>query len=98
MMSYPLKAGPQGGYTSLASVRDGMLVFEGAYSERHLHSGIWFVLSAVRHGGIDHECLAYRKIDFSKSKAPKSTEMYWHTPELKCHRTGIAQSWEIAGY
>lgn len=37
---------PSKGFASLTAERDWMLVFEDAYSERHLHSGIRFVMPA----------------------------------------------------
>jgi putative transposase len=46
-----------------------MLLFEQAYNEEHLHSGINFVTPAQRHQGVDAELLAKREAVYERAKS-----------------------------
>jgi putative transposase len=46
---------PAKGFRSLIAVRQWMLLFEQAYNEEHLNSGINFVTPAQRYQGVDAE-------------------------------------------
>ncbi|MFC4876671.1 IS3 family transposase [Microbulbifer halophilus] len=59
---------PAKGFNSLQAVREWMLVFEHAYNEQHLHSGINFVTPASPHRGEDLERLAHRKSVYERAK------------------------------
>tara|TARA_R110001583_G_scaffold171739_1_gene325445 strand:+ start:6941 stop:7363 length:423 start_codon:yes stop_codon:yes gene_type:complete len=79
-------AWPTKGFTSLSAVRDWMLMFERAYNEQHLHSGIRYVTPVDRHQGVDQESLVYRKAinERAKHRHPQR----W---------SGNTRNWELAG-
>jgi hypothetical protein len=60
---------PAKGFRSLIAVRESMLLFEQAYNEEHLHSGINFVTPAQRHQGVDAELLAKREAVYERAKS-----------------------------
>jgi len=77
---------PVKGFASLQAVRDWMLAFEGAYNERHLHSGINFVTPASRHRGEDQELLAQRHAIYEEAK--RQNPRRW---------SGNTRNWEPTG-
>tara|TARA_R110002072_G_C7906852_1_gene530021 strand:+ start:633 stop:1646 length:1014 start_codon:yes stop_codon:yes gene_type:complete len=79
-------AWPTKGFASLSAVREWMLVFERAYNEQHLHSGIQYVTPADRHRGVDRKRLERRKAVYESAKRryPKR----W---------SGSTRNWEVTG-
>jgi putative transposase len=77
---------PAQGFTSLQAVREWMLVFEHAYNEQHLHSGINFVTPASRHRGEDLEQLAHRKAVYERAK--NLNPRRWSGETRNCEATG----------
>ncbi|PFG54609.1 putative transposase [Marinobacter sp. LV10R520-4] len=77
---------PAKGFRSLTAVREWMLLFEQAYNEEHLHSGINFVTPAQRHQGVDAELLAKREAVYERAKSLNPRR--W---------SGDIRNWKVAG-
>ena len=77
---------PAKGFSSLTAVRKWMLLFEQAYNEEHLHSGINFVTPAQRHQGVDAELLAKREAVYERAKSLNPRR--W---------SGDIRNWKVAG-
>jgi putative transposase len=77
---------PVKGFASLTAVCKWMLLFEQAYNEEHLHSGINFVTLAQRHQGVNAEMLAKREAVYGRAKSLNPSRWY-----------GGTRNWKVTG-